>query len=1209
MDILRKPFTDLSNPRTQTSFLERVRDGSYFAVILSPPCSTFSRAPWRNRRGPRPIRSHDYPDGLPGLRWAERRKARLGNTLADFSLRTATAALDLPCAFALLEQPEDLGAVAIGRRPSSMWQRPLFQAVVGHPNAQHVVFHQADFGTPYPKPTRLLLRTRQALPAGMRSGLPNFDSQGFYTGPLPRHPTARPMQTSPKAGFSTSGTEKWPSAFCEWVARCIFSDFSATAGVGDLKAAPSSETETTDEEVGEERIFRFDPVVPTGTTDGLGDIEMRALNHLRRGYIAEEDLVLLSQQLPDETRIRESTARVAGQRSFTTGAYIHREEIGLRRNLRDFKWTSELLARLVASSFPGKPFTSLALFRDLKQPPHRDSTNGPEENLLLACTSFQGGGLWVQKDGGSVRRQIFGRDMEGEILEWKKGRITFDAHCWHSTEDWTGLRLVLAGYTVARAESLSGRDKDVLRERGFILGSDGSRRQEPDLDPTWPPTPGGRGPARVCQEPWGNRPFHDGAGLCSPGRWDPEFRTYCSSDGWDKLRGKLEEILVEHAGGPEKLDRTPFEMAAKGEEGCRLVADPALHEKLRAAMIAHLERKSSGSKDLDVVDPGQPFRLRLISALLRDASDPDWRVFLEGIEGFPVGVKNPLPRTRDVFEPQTKWKLEMGPLDVAKSWKANYESAEENLSFVREHFDTEVAEGLMTVMDEKDFWARYGREAAISAIAVIVEEGPPVKRRVVHDASHDVLLNHRIRCLDKVRAPGAREKRLILRKLRDEKMAPVAVTGDISKAHRRFKHRTDEWGFLGCKASSGDDVVYINCVGTFGVASAGYWWARLSGGTIRLTHHLTGKRALEILLFADDVEMIGGDRQGRRGIVLAYAILASLGLPFKWSKTKGGLNVQWIGYETSYATFRLGISERRASWLADWTEELAKTGIVTWDDFACGLGRLGFGANALSWERPFLGPLYAWSSATRGRKGGLRLPVMLRSILGWMSLRFRSGDRLQAPMPLAPAWREASLSFFSDAKAEETQAWIGGYLWDGQSALQWYAMEVREDWAPWAFIKKDLKRTIASLELLGTLICVKLWGAKMSESGRGSGYLTGGTDNQGNSYAVSKLMSTKFPLPLLLMELSETLRKGEQCLDLSWVPREKNQWADDLTNQKFDRFCLSKRLILDGTQIDWIILDSLLKSAAEFHAELVMAKRKEPASGYQKSKKKRRTKW
>ena len=54
---------------------------------------------------------------------------------------------------------------------------------------------------------------------------------------------------------------------------------------------------------------------------------------------------------------------------------------------------------------------------------------------------------------------------------------------------------------------------------------------------------------------------------------------------------------MEHAGGPEKLDRTPFEMAAKGEDGCRLVADPALHEKLRTAMIGHLERKSPGSTD------------------------------------------------------------------------------------------------------------------------------------------------------------------------------------------------------------------------------------------------------------------------------------------------------------------------------------------------------------------------------------------------------------------------------------------------------------------------------------------------------------------------------------------------------------------------------------------------------------------------------------
>ncbi|CAE7394347.1 unnamed protein product, partial [Symbiodinium microadriaticum] len=176
---------------------------------------------------------------------------------------------------------------------------------------------------------------------------------------------------------------------------------------------------------------------------------------------------------------------------------------------------------------------------------------------------------------------------------------------------------------------------------------------------------------------------------------------------------------------------------------------------------------------------------------------------------------------------------------------------------------------------------------------------------------------------------------------------------------------------------------------------------------------------------------------------------------------------------------------------------------------------------------------------------------MLRTILHWLSQRFRTGDRLQAP-PVLPVTRDGpGLSFYSDAKAETGNAWVGGYLWDGHEALQWYALE---------------------------------------EAGKGQGHLTGGTDNQGNSYAVSKLMSTRFPLPLLLMELSETLRRGDLTLDLSWVPRERNQWADDLTNQEFGKFSMERRLALDGARIDWIVLGDLLGSASAFHAELTQAK-------------------
>ena len=216
IDIAVRPFVDLSNPSVQEQILSRIKRGDFFAVVLTPPCSTFSRAPWRNKRGPRPIRSFDHPDGFPTLRWVERRKARLGNSLADFSFAAAAAVLDLPAAFLLLEQPEDLGTVRPRQRPSSMWQRSGFKRLRRHAQARHIAFHQRDFGVDYAKPTRILLRSSVSLPSFMHEQLPSFDADGYYTGPLPRHPDAQPMRSGPGKAFITTGAAAWPSNMCRW---------------------------------------------------------------------------------------------------------------------------------------------------------------------------------------------------------------------------------------------------------------------------------------------------------------------------------------------------------------------------------------------------------------------------------------------------------------------------------------------------------------------------------------------------------------------------------------------------------------------------------------------------------------------------------------------------------------------------------------------------------------------------------------------------------------------------------------------------------------------------------------------------------------------------------------------------------------------------------------------------------------------------------
>ena len=113
---------------------------------------------------------------------------------------------------------------------------------------------------------------------------------------------------------------------------------------------------------------------------------------------------------------------------------------------------------------------------------------------------------------------------------------------------------------------------------------------------------------------------------------------------------------------------------------------------------------------------------------------------------------------------------------------------------------------------------------AIAALAVIVENEAIGKKRMIHDATHGVRVNHRIRCRDKIRAPGAREKKQLLREVMEAKQVASSVVGDISKAHRRFKHREEEHGYLGCQIDASEEipgdpasqVAYINKVGTFG---------------------------------------------------------------------------------------------------------------------------------------------------------------------------------------------------------------------------------------------------------------------------------------------------------------------------------------------------------------------------------------------------------
>ena len=141
---------------------------------------------------------------------------------------------------------------------------------------------------------------------------------------------------------------------------------------------------------------------------------------------------------------------------------------------------------------------------------------------------------------------------------------------------------------------------------------------------------------------------------------------------------------------------------------------------------------------------------------------------------------------------------------------------------------------------------------------------------------------------------------------------------------------------------------------------------------------------------------------------------------------------------------------------------------------AQGLGRLGFAALALEWEKPFFGATVLLVFSYTGedwrdedsRPDHCPLPLASRE----------AGRQRQTSSPLHTCERVGRPEIFHGRKGGRGQSLKKGFL-EAVEGCQgpWFSVEVTESWDPWAFVKGDTKRVIAALELLATLVAVKLW--------------------------------------------------------------------------------------------------------------------------------------
>ena len=142
---------DLSRDDVWTKILVQIKLGTYSAVIMGPPCSTFSRARERPP-GPRPLRSADQPYGLPReeLTDSEHKELKLGNFYMLAAASAFRAAMTAG-ATAVFENPEPVAGYA------SVFMFTELQALASDPQVSVINFDQCRFGAETSKPTRLLV--------------------------------------------------------------------------------------------------------------------------------------------------------------------------------------------------------------------------------------------------------------------------------------------------------------------------------------------------------------------------------------------------------------------------------------------------------------------------------------------------------------------------------------------------------------------------------------------------------------------------------------------------------------------------------------------------------------------------------------------------------------------------------------------------------------------------------------------------------------------------------------------------------------------------------------------------------------------------------------------------------------------------------------------------------------------------------------------
>ena len=123
-------------------------------------------------------------------------------------------------------------------------------------------------------------------------------------------------------------------------------------------------------------------------------------------------------------------------------------------------------------------------------------------------------------------------------------------------------------------------------------------------------------------------------------------------------------------------------------------------------------------------------------------------------------------------------------------------------------------------------------------------------------------------------------------------MATTVLKLDVTKAHRCSKVMQTNWKHMTAKIKG---AVWVNKVGSCGIASAQYHWGRMAALKLRMLHY-TFPQILLVFVFIDDFAIIVPQQNAAATTMGIVCFLHALGLPISRKKTAKNTPKTWLGY-------------------------------------------------------------------------------------------------------------------------------------------------------------------------------------------------------------------------------------------------------------------------------------------------------------------------